>query len=99
MLRRAPDLQWLVERPSPSILAAGVFGSLLLGLAAFSMWGFAGDGFADDAYLWWTLAGFLLPILVAVGLAAVGHSKPESAPAIGVAALMLAVAFLSSLLR
>lgn len=98
MLRRAPDLQWLIERPGRSILAAGALFSLLLGLAAFSMWGFAAGSFADDDYLWWTLAGFVLPIMVAVGLAALGHVRPDTAPAIGVAAVMLAMAFLTALL-
>lgn len=96
--QQAPGWGWPTDPTTRITIDIGLLGSLLLGVASFATWGLTGAGFADDNYLWWTLAGFLLPIGAAAGVAVIGRDRPEVAPAVGAAALMLAAAFLVALL-
>lgn len=99
MQRRTLDPRTLSEQPSRTILATGAAVSLALGMAAFAMWGFAPGGYADDDFLWWTMAGFVLPLVAATGIALLGQARPEAAPAVAVATFMLAAAFVVALLN
>lgn len=96
--QQARSWGWPADPATRLIMSVGAACSLLLGLAAFGAWVFGNGGLADDSYLWWTLAGFLLPIVASAGIALLSRSRPETAPAVGAAALMLAAAFLAALL-
>lgn len=80
------------------IIGIGFGCSLLLGSWAFAAWTGAVGSFADDSYLWWTLAGFLLPGAASLAIVRLTRGRPNLAPAVGAAVLMIAVAFLAELL-
>lgn len=93
------DLDWLSEQPNRGILAVGVAVSLVLIGVSFLIWGLSADGFADDNYLWWTLAAFVVPPLAAVCVAAVRRRRPKDGPAVGVALVIVVAAFIAILLH